>query len=55
MISEYKLPPTLDALVNPNFQTELWASVYRPAVLEASGFEFAHPDPESILRWALAN
>jgi uncharacterized protein (TIGR01777 family) len=27
----------------------------RPAVLEAAGFQFAHPDPESILGWAMEN
>jgi hypothetical protein len=34
VISEYKLPALLDAVVNPTLPTELWASVYRPAVLD---------------------
>ncbi|WP_437666024.1 cellulose binding domain-containing protein [Sorangium sp. So ce1182] len=34
-IAEYKFPAAIDAMVSPDYATELWASVYRPASLEA--------------------
>ncbi|WP_437876276.1 cellulose binding domain-containing protein [Sorangium sp. So ce513] len=33
-IAEYKLPAAIDAMVSPDYATELWASFYRPASLE---------------------
>jgi hypothetical protein len=35
-ISEYKLPPAIDAVVSPTLPVELWARVYRPASLGSS-------------------
>jgi hypothetical protein len=34
VISEYKLPASLDPVVHPSLETELWAAVYRPPVLD---------------------
>ncbi|WP_437938196.1 cellulose binding domain-containing protein [Sorangium sp. So ce341] len=34
-IAEYKFPAAIDAMVSPDYATELWASFYRPASLEA--------------------
>ncbi|WP_437725769.1 cellulose binding domain-containing protein [Sorangium sp. So ce861] len=34
-IAEYKFPAGVDAMVSPDYETELWASFYRPASLEA--------------------
>ncbi|AUX29269.1 hypothetical protein SOCE836_013570 [Sorangium cellulosum] len=34
-IAEYKFPAAVDTMVSPDYETELWASFYRPASLEA--------------------
>lgn len=34
-IAEYKFPAAIDAMVSPDYETELWASFYRPTSLEA--------------------
>ncbi|WP_437856086.1 cellulose binding domain-containing protein [Sorangium sp. So ce363] len=34
-IAEYKFPAAIDAMVSPDYATELWASFYRPTNLEA--------------------
>ncbi|WP_437983363.1 cellulose binding domain-containing protein [Sorangium sp. So ce117] len=34
-IAEYKFPAAIDAMVSPDYATELWASFYRPTSLEA--------------------
>ncbi|WP_437676908.1 cellulose binding domain-containing protein [Sorangium sp. So ce131] len=34
-IAEYKFPAAIDSLVSPDYETELWASFYRPSSLEA--------------------
>jgi hypothetical protein len=34
VVSEYKFPAVIDPVVHPSLETELWASVYLPAVLD---------------------
>lgn len=33
-IAEYQFPAAIDAIVSPDYETELWASFYRPSSLE---------------------
>ncbi|WP_437634071.1 cellulose binding domain-containing protein [Sorangium sp. So ce854] len=33
-IAEYQFPAAIDAMVSPDYETELWASFYRPSSLE---------------------